>query len=325
MPGRLLFILFLTAALARVGLADPPAGAKLISDLPYVERGDPAQVLDLYLPQPPGDKKWPLIIWIHGGAWKAGDKLNGSANQMATHGYAVACVEYRFSQNAVFPAQIQDCQAAVRWLRANAKTYQLDPDHFGAWGSSAGAHLAALLGTAGGTNAFPAIGGNDDQSDRVQAVCDYFGPSDFTAVIDQAAKEQVKNVFHFNGPGDPYSALIGGPLGDNEASRAVSPVHYISPDDPPFIIFHGTADPLVPLAQSVELDAALRRAGITSVFTRVPGAGHGGPEFRMPVIRKLILCFFDKYLKGTKVDVQPLPESLLTWKPAATAPSTQPQ
>jgi len=317
--GRLLAFVCLVGVLAHhAPAADAPDGIKVVGNLQYVPNGDPAQVLDLYLPKNAGDKPLPLIIWIHGGAWKAGDRFNGSAVPMATHGYAVAAIEYRFSQKAVFPAQIQDCQAAVRWLRANAATYGIDPDHIGVWGSSAGGHLAALLGTAGGSNAFPPIGGNEKVSDRVQAVCDFYGPADFTTVIDQAAKEPVKNVFHFNAAGDPYSALIGAPLGDNDKSRLVSPVHFVDKSDPPFIIFHGTKDALVPFAQSVELDAALRQAGVDSTLQRIPDAGHGGGEFRLPVVRKLILCFFDKHLKGTQVKIEALPESAFEWKPATT-------
>jgi len=317
--GRLLVFVWLIGVLAdRALAADPFDGIKIVSSLQYVANGDPAQVLDLYLPKKTDGKPLPLIIWIHGGAWKGGDRFHGSAVPMATHGYAVAAIEYRFSQKALFPAQIQDCQAAVRWLRANAATYGIDPDHIGVWGSSAGGHLAALVGTAGGSKAFPAVGGNETVSDRVQAVCDFYGPADFTTVVDQAAKEPVKNIFRFNTPDDPYSALIGNPLGDNDKSRAVSPVTYVSTDDPPFIIFHGSNDALVPFAQSVEFDAALRKAGVGSTLQRVPGAGHGGAEFRLPVVRKLILCFFDKHLKGTQVKIEALPPGAFEWTPPAT-------
>ncbi|HEX4794381.1 MAG TPA: alpha/beta hydrolase, partial [Humisphaera sp.] len=210
---------------------------KVERDIAYIPNGDPAQTLDLYLPANSSDKPLPLIVWIHGGGWSAGSKADCPAKGMVGRGYIAASIEYRFSQKAIFPAQIQDCQAAIRWLRANSKKYNIDPNHIGVWGASAGGHLVALLGTAGGKKAFPPIGGNEDQSDRVQAVCDFFGPTDFNAVIVQAAADKdVKNIFNFN-HGDPYSQLIGGGLGEDKAKGdAVSPIHYVSKDNPPILI-----------------------------------------------------------------------------------------
>src|SRR5688500_8356086 len=159
-----------------------PAGVTIERDIAYVPHGDPSQVLDIYLPKEKPSKPLPLVVWIHGGGWKGGSKANAPSAAMVPMGYIAASVEYRFSQKAVFPAQLQDCKAAIRWLRANSKKYNIDPERIGVWGSSAGGHLVALLGTTGGSKDFPPIGGNEDQSDRVQAVCDFFGPADFTAV-----------------------------------------------------------------------------------------------------------------------------------------------
>ena len=133
----------------------------------------------------------PLIVWIHGGGWEGGSKRGGPMEGFVASGFAAASVEYRFSQVAKFPAQIQDCQAAIRFLRANAAKYNIDPDHIGVAGESAGGHLAALLGTAGGKNVFPPIGGNEKQSDRVQAVCDFYGPADFTTVVQLATADML--------------------------------------------------------------------------------------------------------------------------------------
>jgi acetyl esterase/lipase len=317
-PLAALFLPFV----ATLALAEPPkpapkpvqlpAGVRMERDLAYVPGGDEAQKLDLYLPEAAPEKPLPLIVHIHGGGWQGGSKFPCPVAGMVLRGYAVASVEYRFSQKAKFPAQIQDCQAAIRWLRANAGKYHLDPETVGVIGGSAGGHLSALVGTAGGTDTFPKIGGNEDQSDRVQAVCDIYGPADFTTVVKQAAEDpNVKNIFQFNSPKDPYSSLIGAPLETTEKSRAVSPVTYLSSDDPPVLILHGTHDALVPYAQSVQFAAALTEKGVSAWLQTIPGAGHGGPGFGHPAVRQLTQSFFDKFLKGAPVEITLVPESEL--------------
>lgn len=313
----LLFILFAATLTAQTPKAAPkpyklPAGIKMEKDIAYIEGGDEAQKLDIYVPEASSDKPLPLIVHIHGGGWRAGNKFPCPVAAMVLKGYAVASVEYRFSQKAVFPAQIQDCQAAIRWLRAHAKQYNFDTDHLGAVGGSAGGHLSALVGTSGGKKAFPPIGGNEDQSDRVQAVIDIYGPADFSTVVQQAAEDKnVKNIFAFNTPSDPYSSLIGTKLDDKPKADAVSPVHYVSKDSPPFLILHGTHDTLVPYAQSVQLEAALKAQGVPVWLQTLPGSGHGGPAFSKPAVIQLMQAFFDKHLKGAPVEIQLVPEAEL--------------
>lgn len=291
-------LLALLAAPATAQAPQPPAGFRAIRDIPYVEGGDPAQVLDLYVPDRPTGKPLPLVVSIHGGGWAAGSKDGIIGFYLLGQGYALASIEYRFSQKALFPAQIQDCRAAIRWLRANSRKYNLDPRHIGVTGHSAGGHLVALLGTSGGKRAFPPVGGNLGQSERVQAVLDLCGPSDFSTVMAQAAADKTKSGFNFN-HGDPYSLLIGADLGSDRAKDlAVSPVHYVSRDNPPFLILHGTADNLVPFAQSVELADALRRAKVPVLLQPFEGVGHGGPEYDQPATRALVKAFFDRYLRG---------------------------
>lgn len=304
-----------------VAPAATPPGVKLVRDLQYVPGGDPSQSLDLYLPEAGSEKPLPLIVWIHGGGWSGGSKSDCPAVGYLKHGYAAASVEYRFSQKAVFPAQIQDCQAAIRWLRANSKTYNIDPDHIGVWGESAGGHLVALLATLGGKNVFAPIGGNEDQSDRVQAVCDWYGPTDFNTVMAQAAADaNVKSVIKFNSKDDPYSNLIGVHLGaDPEKATAVSPVHYVSKDSAPILIMHGTHDALVPYAQSEEFADALKAAHVDVILQKFPGAGHTGPAFHLPAARELMTNFFDHHLKGLDVKVQVLPDSAVTVDPRPAA------
>ncbi len=285
-----------------------PAGVRLERDLAYIDGGDPAQKLDLYLPETQPESPLPLIVHIHGGGWRAGNKFPCPFTDYALRGYAVASVGYRFSQKAVFPAQIQDCQAAIRWLRAQAKTYHLDPSRVGVVGGSAGGHLSALVGTSGGKGVFPPIGAHADQPDRVQAVCDIFGPADFTTVVQQAtADSNVKNIFAFNTPTDPYSSLIGAPLDDIAKAQAVSPVHYVDRNSPPFLILHGTHDALVPYAQSVQLKSALKAQGVPVWLQTLPGSGHGGPAFGKPAVQELARRFFDRHLKGENLAIELVP------------------
>ena len=285
-----------------------PAGVRLERDLAYIDGGDPAQKLDLYLPETQPESPLPLIVHIHGGGWRAGNKFPCPFTDYALRGYAVASVGYRFSQRAVFPAQIQDCQAAIRWLRAQAKTYHLDPSRVGVVGGSAGGHLSALVGTSGGKGVFPPIGAHADQPDRVQAVCDIFGPADFTTVVQQAtADSNVKNIFAFNTPTDPYSSLIGAPLDDIAKAQAVSPVHYVDRNSPPFLILHGTHDALVPYAQSVQLKSALKAQGVPVWLQTLPGSGHGGPAFGKPAVQELARRFFDRHLKGENLAIELVP------------------
>jgi acetyl esterase/lipase len=288
-------------------LKRPPVPAGFVAEygVKYVPNGDPAQELDIYFPEQRAEKPQPLLVWIHGGGWWAGSKTQVPYLSQLPRGYIVASIEYRFSQKALFPAQIQDCQAAIRWLRANASKYNIDASHIGVGGASAGGHLAALVGTSGGQKAFPPVGGNENQSDRVQAVCDIFGPTDFWTVMKQSDEDKnVKTIFKWNN-GDPYSKLIGGGLGqDKEKCDAVSPVRYVSKDSPPFLILHGDRDTLVPYAQSVPV-----------TLQKLPGAGHGGPAFGLPSVVRLTEAFFDKYLKGVNTKIEALPDDQVTSKP----------
>jgi len=304
-----LLLLISSAGIQHATAAEVKDGVRIERDISYIPDGDSSQRLDLYLPEKISDKPLPLLVWVHGGGWVGGSKNENPGTRFTASGdYASASVEYRFSNKAIFPAQIQDCQAAIRFLRANAKKYNIDPDHIGVWGASAGGHLVSLLGTAGGTgtNVFPRIGENLDQSDRVQAVIDVFGPTDFAAVKAQlAADKTVTNIFNFEDMSSPYAKLFGakpGKLVDLE--KSASPITFVSKDAPPFLIVHGTADMLVPYAQSTEFNAALKRAGVDVLLQTVPGGNHGGPEYLSPGIFRLYKNFFDKHLKGADVKVE---------------------
>jgi acetyl esterase/lipase len=269
-----------------------PEGTRVHRDLPYVTNGYPRQKLDLYLPKE--GRELPLIIWVHGGAFRMGSKEDGVPLNNLAAGYALASINYRLSQHAIFPAQIQDCRAAVRWLRANAGRFSLDPHRFGAWGPSAGGHLVAMLGTAGDVKEFD-VGENLEQSSCVQAVVDYFGPTDFC----QMDGHRVPGGMVHDTPDSPESELVGGPIQENQDRVAkANPITYVTPNAPPFLIVHGDQDPLVPYHQSVLLEAALRQAGVSVSFYTVRGAGHGG--FTDPQVTQLTQEFLARHLEPGK-------------------------
>ena len=288
--GVLIWLGGSVASLQAAGFFVPHAAPGMIigHDLAYVINGHPRQKLDLYLPN--GGTNLPLIIYIHGGAFRTGSKRDQVPLEYVPLGYAVASVDYRLSQDAVFPAQIQDCKAAVRWLRANAATYRLDSDRFAAWGYSAGGHLAALLGACGGVERFD-TGDNLRVSSRVQAVVDYYGPTDFLQIDTHALPSAVPH----NPPNSPESQLIGGPIQENKDKvKAANPISYVTAEAAPFLIFHGDADPVVPHQQSRLLADALERAGVPVTFYTVSGSGHGG--FKDPKVAALTRAFLARHL-----------------------------
>ncbi len=292
-----LVVLTTLASVAEAQLPRPslPDGTKVHSDLAYIPGGLARQRLDLYVPAI-ADTSLPVIVWVHGGAWMGGSKDDAvMAIPLVGRGYAVASINYRLSQHAVFPAQIEDCKAAIRWLRANAKAYNLDPERIGVWGASAGGHLVALLGTSGGIADLEGKGGNADQSSRVHAVVDFFGPTDFLQMDAHAlAGARLKH----DSPDSPESRLIGGAIQENvEKVGRANPIKYLTKDAPPFLIVHGEQDPLVPCHQSVLLHEAMKRARSDVTFYKIAGAGHGSPEFNTGMMQAAVQAFFDMHLK----------------------------
>ena len=228
-----------------------------------------------------------------GGAWRSGDKRNCPALRFLSQDYVVASVNYRLSQVATFPAQIEDCKAAIRWLRANAERFHIDSQRVGVWGSSAGGHLVALLGTSGEVSSLEGELGHPDQSSRVQAVCDFYGPTDFLQM--DAHKLPTSSFLHDNAD-SPESKLVGGPIQKHpDRVAAANPITYVTPDDPPFLIVHGDVDPLVPAHQSELLHAALKAKNVKTQLHIIKGAGHGFKK--APRINKLVDEFFGQYLK----------------------------
>ena len=268
------------------------AGSTL-QDLTYCTTEDGLELkLDISYPQEL-ENPAALVLYVHGGGWTSGDKNSGVGRifipALLENGFIVASVNYRLAPEHPFPAQIEDVKCALRYLRANAETYQIDPLRIGALGGSAGGHLVALLGTtdeeAGWDSGEYAI-----QSSRVQAVVDLYGPADLTQMELGKHLSLGEKVFGVTSPDDPIL-------------EAYSPVHYISPDDPPFLILQGTEDRLVPPDQSQLLFDQLTSAGVAAELVMVENAGHGfvpnGGAIkpgRKELIRSVV-DFFNTYLK----------------------------
>ena len=252
--------------------------------------GSDSRALSLNLIRRMDGKAHPTVVWLTGGAWQ---KVSRNAHvpemvYLAEAGYTVATVEYRSSEDDVFPAQIEDVKAAIRFLRKNAVQYQVDPEHIAVMGESAGGHLAAMAGATSGLGLFD-VGENLDVSSDVQCAVDWYGPADFAAF-------QVAMPEFF--PFPPEALLIGGPVRSNpEKAEAASPVTYVGSRTPPFLILHGTEDQLVPFSQSETLYEKLTAAGAEAELVALEGANHGDPMFITDEVRAVILEFLDKHMK----------------------------
>jgi acetyl esterase/lipase len=269
------------------------------TDVAYAAHG--SALLDLLVPRNVA-APLPLVIWIHGGGWQSGDKTNrAQAQRLVCRGYALASINYRLSDSAIFPAQIHDVKAAIRFLRANAAVYGLDPTRIAVFGSSAGGHLAALAGTSDGTAVLEDLAmGNPLVSSRVQAVVDWYGPTRLTVMDAQLLAQgcPAGSASH----GDASSAesrLLGCTLssGDcaDEAQRA-DPAQYTDSSDPPQLLLHGTDDCVVPAGQSTLLGQALSATGSCVIDRRVQGAAHGGAAWTSAEVQDATAEFLDRVL-----------------------------
>lgn len=259
----------------------------VLRDIEYASVDGISLRLDLYLPDPSPVDSVPLVIWVHGGGWRSGSKDGTYAPDTLGDTYAVASVEYRLTDVAIFPAQIHDVKAAVRWLRAHAEEYGLDPQRFGAWGSSAGGHLVALLGVScGNVDLEGTVGEYLNESSCVQAVCDFFGPTDFSSLMAQRGVGATRRPM-------AEDLLLGGAVEDlAQLAELASPMAHVSVASPPFLIMHGSDDATVPVEQSVAFDAALRAVGVDSTLIIIEGAGHGFPREHLVAVKP----WFDSHL-----------------------------
>jgi acetyl esterase/lipase len=261
---------------------------------PNLEYSNPdGQHLQLDMARPKtGDGPFPAIACIHGGGFRAGTRqgYDSLCIRLAQQGYVAVTVSYRLAPKYQFPAAIHDVKAAIRWLRANAKKYRIDPDRIGVTGGSAGGHLAQFLGVTGDVKQFEGEGGNAEQSSRVACVVNYFGPSDFT-------KSYGKSV----DAAEVLPLWLGGNLDQMRQKHIVaSPLYWVTPDAAPTLCIHGTEDKYVAYEQVVWLIDRLKAAGVEADLLTIEGAGHGFKGKDAERAEAAMLAFFAKHLKQPK-------------------------
>jgi len=269
---------------------EPVQGVEQTLDLVYSEPGGKPLGLDLYRPATlESGERYPGLVLYYGGGWKRGrkDQLRAYAQYFAANGYVVAAVQYRLRREGLWPKSIHDAKAAVRWMRAHADEYQIDPKHIGVMGNSAGAYLALMVGYTAGIEEFEGDGGWPEEDSSVQAVVDIYGPTDFTEPI---RRDHPLVVAYMDGTYEE----------DPTRFERASPIRYVDEGSPPTCIIHGTVDMLVPVHQSDWLVEKLREHNVPHHYSRIDGWPHA-MDFVEEIhehTRALALAFFDEYLKG---------------------------
>ncbi|WP_231733992.1 alpha/beta hydrolase [Calycomorphotria hydatis] len=261
----------------------------MVKDIEFANVDGHSLKLDLYLAD--GESS-PLVVWIHGGGWRGGKKSKCYVTWLTDHGYSVASVSYRLTDKAIFPAQIHDCKGAVRWLRANAEKYGYDTSKIAVTGASAGGHLAALLGTTSDVSELEGtVGGNLDQSSRVDAIVDYYGATDFIQRTKTQPHKTIKK-------GSIVNLLLGGPADKKvELARLASSAFHVTQDDPPLLILHGKKDDKVLVGQSERIVDVYQQAGLPVTLYVLENSGHGGKEFYQSENRQRVVDFLNQHLK----------------------------
>ena len=260
------------------------------NDIVYAKPGDAELKLDLARPAD-GDGPFPAVVVIHGGGWRGGNKADTRPilAELAKRGYVAISPQYRFCPKDKFPAQVHDVKASVRWLKGHAGEYKIDAGHVGAMGFSAGGHLALMLGLTGKDDGLEGDAPADAPDAKVQAVVNYFGPTDLGAVdIPAVSKPLVRD-------------FLGAPDGEiSEAARKASPLTYVSEGDAPTLTFQGTKDPLVPYSQAIKLNDAQTAKGVPGRVELLVGVGHGWGGDDLAHTMGETLAFFDRYLKAPR-------------------------
>ena len=279
-------VVVVTLALAPATTDDPQI--HIVHDLVYSTVDETALKLDLAAPVE-GAGPFPAVVVFYGGAWRTGDKATNRPflTEFAQRGFVAIAPQYRHCPANLFPAQVHDAKAAVRWLRAHAADYRIDPDQIGAMGFSAGAHLALMLGTTGPADGLEGTDRADSPSTRVQAVVNFFGPTDLGAAdIPILSKILVHDFLGANAADQPRLA-----------ARA-SPLSYIDPTDAAILTFQGTTDAVVPVTQAVRLSEAMTRAGLAGRTELLSGRGHGWSEATMRRTMEAAYAFFEERLRA---------------------------
>lgn len=281
----------LAVAVVFVSSGMAAAEVKVEKDIVYGKGGDVDLKLDLAMPKE-GDGPFPAVVCIHGGGWRAGSRqsLGKLTELLAEKGFVAVTVSYRLAPAAKFPAQIEDCKAAVRWLRANAKKYHIDPERIGCTGFSAGGHLVCLLGCTTKDDGLEGAGGNADQPSGVKAVVSFFGPTDLTA---KTWTDDAEKTFFIPFLGDTFA-------NKPDVYKKASPVTYVKKGAPPFLFFHGTEDKLVDVKQSRILCDKLKDAGVSAKVVELEGAGHGWGDPKLKQTIEQMQEFFAEQLKKAK-------------------------
>jgi acetyl esterase/lipase len=285
--------------LAGIGLAAEP---RIVKDLEYARVGDLALQLDLYVPA--ATKSPPVVVWLHGGAWRGGSKNNPSILPLTEQGFAVASVAYRLSPVAQFPAQIHDIKAALRYLRANSAKHGLDTTKIAISGGSAGGHLAALVGVTNGVKALEGdLGPHRDQSSHVQAIVSFYGASNLTTILAQSTPHGLSVRV------PALELLLGGqPDSKPDLARLASPVFHVDQNDPPLLWYHGDQDPQMPINQAHELIGAYKKQNLPATFVVIHGGAHGGKLFYTSEQFQQVADFLSRSLQtrvGTLIGTDP--------------------
>ncbi|KAA5540732.1 alpha/beta hydrolase [Roseiconus nitratireducens] len=259
-----------TFAFTQTSLAQSPTHP----DIEYAKIGDRSLRLDLYRPRS-GQDKTPLIVWVHGGAWRSGSKKSVPVKHWLEHDFTIASVDYRLSGEAKFPAQIHDIKAAIRFLRSRADDFGIDSERVAVAGSSAGGHLAALVGVSNGvTDLEGTVGQCQDFRSDVGATVSFYGASNLQSILSQSTQHGLSVRV------PALQLLLGGQPDDvPDLAQLASPVIHVDPSDPPLWLIHGDADPQMPIEQSVELESVYRKHNLSVEFTVIAGGKHGGEKF----------------------------------------------
>ena len=273
-----------------------PKGTIMYSNLPYANDTLKKHLLDIYLPSNAG-RNTPLIVWIHGGAWMVNDKyadmgyMKNTVKAFIDSGYALASIDYRFSTDAVFPAQIQDCNQALEYLYQHAEQYKIDRNRIAVIGFSAGGHLASLMALSNNNTVKEFYTDGIKTNFRIKCAIDFYGPSDFVVLAGSPDTS-------INNARNPVAILLGAlPLERPDLAKRASPVTYVDKNDPPFFIVQGEKDQSVPYTQSKLLSSWLTITGVENQLIIVPDAPHFGEMFDADYIRKRIFNFLSTYLK----------------------------